>query len=59
VDFYSKKGIWLDLALVAHPQSNGQVEKANSLVLVGIRPRLIEPLECSASCWVEELPSVL
>jgi hypothetical protein len=24
-----------------------------------IKPRLIEPLECSAGCWVEELPSVL
>jgi hypothetical protein len=37
----------------------GQVEKANRLVLAGIRPRLVEPLKRSASCWVEELPSVL
>jgi hypothetical protein len=58
-DFYSQKGIWLDLASVAHPQSNGQVEKANGLVLAGIRPRLVEPLERSADCWVEELPSML
>jgi hypothetical protein len=58
-DFYSQKGIWLDLALVAHPQSNGQVEKANGLVLAGIRPRLVDPLERSADCWVEELPSML
>jgi hypothetical protein len=29
------------------------------LVLAGIRPRLVEPLECSAGCWVDELPSVL
>jgi hypothetical protein len=28
------------------------------LVLVGIRPRLVEPLERSVG-WVEELPSVL
>jgi hypothetical protein len=58
-DFCSQKGIRLDLALVAHPQSNGQVEKANGLVLAGIRPRLVEPLERSAGCWVEDLPLVL
>jgi hypothetical protein len=58
-DYYGQKGIRLDLALVAHPQSNGQVEKANGLILAGIKPRLVEPLERSADCWVEELPSVL
>jgi hypothetical protein len=59
VEFYGQKGIRLDLASVAHPQSNGQVEKANGLILAGIKPRLVEPLERSAGCWVEELPSVL
>jgi hypothetical protein len=44
---------------VAHPQTNGQVEKANGLILASIKPRLVEPLERSAGCWVEELPSVL
>jgi hypothetical protein len=58
-EFYSQKGIRLDLALVAHPQSNGQVEKANGLILASIKPRLVEPLERSAGCWVKDLPSVL
>jgi hypothetical protein len=58
-EFYGQKGIRLDLALVAHHQSNGQVEKANGLILAGIKPRLVEPLEHSAGCWVEELPLVL
>jgi transposase InsO family protein len=58
-EFCSQKGIQLDLASVAHPQSNGQVEKANGLILASIRSRLVEPLERSAGCWVEELPSVL
>jgi transposase InsO family protein len=58
-EFCSQKGIRLDLASVAHPQSNGQVEKANGLILAGIKPRLVEPLECLAGCWVKELPSVL
>jgi hypothetical protein len=43
----SQKGIRLDLASVAHPQSNGQVEKANGLILADIKPRLVEPLERS------------
>jgi hypothetical protein len=47
------------LITVAHPQTNGQVEKANGLILAGIKTRLVEPLKCSAGCWVEELPSVL
>ena len=37
-------GIRLDLASVAHPQSNGQVERMNSSILQGIRPRLESPL---------------
>jgi hypothetical protein len=58
-DYCGQKGIQLDLASVAHPQTNGQVEKANGLILAGIKPRLVEPLERSAECWVEEIPSVL
>jgi hypothetical protein len=58
-NYCGKKGIRLDLASVAHPQTNGQVEKANGLILASIKPRLVEPLKRSAGCWVEELPSVL
>ena len=57
--FCATQGIRLDLASVAHPQSNGQVERANGLILSGIKPRLVEPLERSAGCWLEELPAVL
>jgi hypothetical protein len=57
--FCAAKGIRLDLASVAHPQSNGQVERANGLILSGIKPRLVEPLERSVGCWIEELPVVL
>ena len=53
------QGIRLDLASVAHPQSNGQVEGANRLILSGIKPRMIEPLERLAGCWLDELPTVL
>ncbi|KAE8790704.1 hypothetical protein D1007_34909 [Hordeum vulgare] len=57
--YCSKVGIQLDLASVAHPQSNGQVERANGLILAGIKPRLVAPLVRSADCWIEELPAVL
>ena len=46
--FCAAKGIRLDLSSVAHPQSNGQEERANGLMLAGIKPRLIEPLERAA-----------
>src|SRR3954464_13514453 len=57
--FCATQGSRLDLASVAHPQSNGQVEWANGLILSVIKPRLVEPLERSAGCWLDELPAVL
>ena len=35
------------------------MERANGLILSGIKPRLIEPLERSGGCWLDELPAVL
>jgi transposase InsO family protein len=58
-DFCKDQGIKLNYASVAHPQSNGQVEKANGLVCSGLKKRLFVPLKRAAGAWVEELPSVL
>jgi transposase-like protein len=52
-------GIKLKFASVAHPKTNGQVEKANGLIYNGIKKRLLEPLEKAKHAWVDELPSVL
>ena len=57
--FCYEKHIRLDLASVAHPQANGMAERANGLVLDGIKPRLVEPLQRTPGCWIEELPAVL
>ena len=58
-EYCDEKGIRLDLASFSHPQSNGQVERANGLILSGIKPRLEAPLRRAAGAWAEELPSVL
>jgi transposase InsO family protein len=52
-------GIKLKFASVAHPKTNGQVEKANGLICNGIRKRLLAPLEKAKHAWVDEYPSVL
>ena len=57
--FCGRTGIRLNVASVAHPQSNKQVERANGLILASIKPQLLEPLERAANAWLEELPSVL
>jgi transposase InsO family protein len=50
-------GISIDYALVAHP--NGQVERANRLILAGLKPRLYEELEDYGFKWIEELAKVV
>ena len=58
-DFCQREHIRLDVASVAHPQSNGQVEQANQEILKGTKPRLMVPLKWTPGCWMEELPFVL
>jgi transposase InsO family protein len=52
-------GISIDYASVAHPEANGQVERANGLILAGLKPRLYEELEDYGSKWIEELSKVV
>jgi transposase InsO family protein len=57
--FAKEFGIKIKYASVAHPKSNGQVEKANGLVCGSLKKRLLRPLKCTAGAWVKKLPSVL
>jgi hypothetical protein len=51
--------ISIDYASVAHPEANGQVDRANGLILAGLKPRLYEELEDYGSKWIKELPKVV
>ena len=58
-EFAEGCGIRIDWASVGHPRTNGQVERANSLILQGLKPRIFDMLKKFTGCWVEELPAVL
>jgi hypothetical protein len=44
---------------VAHPQTNGQVERANGMILQGLKPRIFDQLNKSGRKWLQELPAVV
>jgi transposase InsO family protein len=52
-------GIQLYFASVAHPRSNGQVERANTEILRGLKIQTYCNLEKHGAKWVDQLPSVL
>jgi hypothetical protein len=58
-DFCAGSGIKINYASVSHPQSNGQVECSNGMILQGLKPRIFDRLNPYAGIWVKELPSVL
>jgi transposase InsO family protein len=52
-------GIHHQPSLVAHLQTNGQVERTNGLLLQGMKTRMFEDLEAKGKNWHKELPSIL
>jgi hypothetical protein len=42
LEFCDKFHIRVDWAAVAHPQNNGQVERANGMILQGLKPRIFD-----------------
>jgi transposase InsO family protein len=52
-------GINHQASLAAQPQTNGQVERANGLILQGMMTRIFYDLEAKGRNWHKELQSVL
>ena len=44
---------------MAHPKCNGQVERANGLILQGFKARIFDPIEKYGAKWLQELPRVV
>jgi hypothetical protein len=49
----------VDWAAVAHPMMNGQVERANGMILQGLKPRIYNDLNKFGRRWMKELPSMV
>jgi transposase InsO family protein len=52
LEFCDKYHIRVDWAAVAHPQTNGQVERANGMILQGLKPRIFDILNKSSRKWL-------
>jgi transposase InsO family protein len=59
LDFYEDHHIRVDWAAIAHPMTNGQVERANGMILQGLKPRIYNDLNKFGRRWMKELPSVV
>jgi transposase InsO family protein len=59
LDFCEDHHIRVDWAAVAHPMTNGQVERANDMILHGLKPRIYNDLNKFGKQWMKELPSVV
>jgi transposase InsO family protein len=59
LDFCEDHHIRVDWATVAHPMMNGQVERANGMILQGLKPRIYNDLNKFGRRWMKELPSVV
>jgi transposase InsO family protein len=56
LDFCDDHHIQVDWAAVAHPMTNGQVGRANGMILQGLKPRIYDDLHKFGRRWMKELP---
>jgi ribonuclease HI/transposase InsO family protein len=58
-DFCEQKSIQIKYASVAHRRANGQVERANGMILEALRKKFFDKNEKFAGKWIRELPYVV
>jgi hypothetical protein len=59
LEFCDDYHIRVDWSAVAHPKTNGQVERSNGMILQGLKPRIFNRLNKFSRKWLTELPSVI
>jgi len=59
LEFCDRHHICVDWAAVAHPKTNGQVERANGMILQGLKPRIFNRLNKFGKRWLKVLPAVI
>jgi transposase InsO family protein len=59
LEFCDKFHIRVDWTAVVHPHTNGQVERANGMILQGLKPRIFDRLNKSCRKWLQELPAAV
>jgi transposase InsO family protein len=58
-DFCEQRSIQIKYASVAQPRANGQVERANGMILDTLRKKVFNKSEKFAGKWIRELPYVV
>jgi transposase InsO family protein len=53
MNFCGKFHIRVDWATVTHPQTNGQVERANGMIFQGLKPRIFDRLNKFGRKWLQ------
>jgi transposase InsO family protein len=58
-DFCKQRSILIKYASVAHPRANGQVERANRMILIALRKKVFDKSKKFAGKWIRELSYVV
>jgi transposase InsO family protein len=58
-EYCENSGIDVRYISVAHPRANGQVERANGMVLDALKKRLHDTANSKGGKWIKELPNAL